>query len=445
MASSLFLLLLLPLLLSAATTDVTASIGVNYGAYADNLPPPSQVASFLKSSTTIDRVKLFDSNPDFIRAFAGTGISLAITAPNGEIPNLSKPPGAAAWLASSVLPFLPATNISLILVGNEIMATADRNLIAHLVPAMRSLKSALSSAGYPHVRVSTPHSLGILSSSDAPSSGRFRRGYDRAIFAPMLRFHRDTNTPFVVNPYPYFSYNDRTLSYALFRPNAGVWDPVTRINYTNMFDAQMDAVHAAMDRLGFGDVEILIGETGWPSAGDPGQLAVDPATAAEFNGKLIRKVTSGGGTPRMPGRRFETYLFALFNENLKPGPTAERNWGLFRPDLSPVYDVGVLRAGQTGRPTPAPSGTKWCVPKPGASESALQANIEYVCSTNMVDCKQIQNGGSCFLPNTVQNHAAYAMNAYYQAAGRNDFNCDFRQTATLSASDPSYGTCKFTS
>jgi hypothetical protein len=48
----------------------------------------------------------------------------------------------------------------------------------------------------------------------------------------------------------------------------------------------------------------------------------------------------------MPNRRFETYLFSLFNENLKPGPTAERNWGLFRPDFSPIYDAGILRNGQ---------------------------------------------------------------------------------------------------
>lgn len=91
---------------------------------------------------------------------------------------------------------------------------------------------------------------------------------------------------------------------------------------------------------------------------------------------------------------------------------------------------------------PAPSAT-WCVPKPDVGEAVLQANIDYVCSTGLVDCKQIQDGGSCFLPNTLQNHAAYAMNAYYQAAGRHDFDCDFRQTGTLTVSDPSYGECKY--
>ncbi|KAJ0987773.1 hypothetical protein J5N97_006129 [Dioscorea zingiberensis] len=429
-------------LLSAVTA---VSIGVNYGAFADNLPPPAQVAAFLKERTYINRVKLFDCNPDFIRAFAGTGISLMITAPNGDIPTLANATAASAWVAANIAPFYPATDISLVAVGNEIMATSDKVLIARLVPAMRSLSAALSAAGFHKIRVSTPHSLGILSASEPPSVGRFRRGYDRVIFAPMLKFHRDTKTPFIVNPYPYFGYTDRTLNYALFRPNPGVYDPTTGINYTNMFDAQLDAVYSAMKRVGYGDVEIAVGETGWPSMAEPNQAGVSVEDARSFNLNLIRKVNSGKGTPLMPNRTFETYIFSLFNENLKPGPIAERNFGLFRPDLTPVYDVGILRGGQSGGGgvQPSPSG-KWCVAQLGASKKALQDNIDYACS-NGVDCRPIEAGGACFQPNTLQAHASYAMNSYYQAAGRHDFNCDFSKTGVITTTDPSYGTCKFSS
>ncbi|PKA63154.1 Glucan endo-1,3-beta-glucosidase [Apostasia shenzhenica] len=442
-ATTLSLLILTLHLLTSYSTTVALSIGVNYGTVADDLPPPAQVAAFLRDRTYIDRVKLFDCNPDMIHAFAGTGISLMITAPNGDIPSLASLPGARSWISANVAPFYPATNISLIAVGNEILATADRNLIAHLVPAMRSLSSALAEAGFPQIRVSTPHSLGILSTSEPPSSGRFRRGYDRVIFSPMLDFHRRSKTPFVVNPYPYFGYNSQTLNYALFKPNPGIFDPVTKINYTNMFDAQMDAVFSAMSRLGYGDVGIAIGETGWPSAGDPGQVGVDVEDAASYNGNLIQHVSSGKGTPLMPNRTFETYVFSLFNENLKPGPTAERNFGLFRPDFSPVYDVGILRGSiQGGGPLPAPA-AKWCVAIGGAGETALQGNIDYACSTAGVDCRPIQAGGPCFEPNTLEAHANYAMNAYYQLAGRHDFNCDFGRTGLITSADPSYGECKY--
>ncbi|XP_068635196.1 glucan endo-1,3-beta-glucosidase-like [Aristolochia californica] len=446
MATSLLFLALLAL--QAAT--VTLSIGVNYGTLGDNLPPPSQVAAFLVDRTTIDRVKLFGTDPVLITAFAKTRIFVTVTVPNGDIPALAKLPYARDWVRDHISPFYPATKIDRIAVGNEIMATADKNLIAHLLPAMKSLHAALKLAGINYIQVSTPHSLGILSSSEPPSSGRFRRGYDKAIFAPMLEYHRRTKSPFMINPYPYFGFSDKTLNYALFKPNQGIHDPATGITYTNMFDAQLDAVYSAMKRLGYGDVDIVVAETGWPSLGDPNQPAVNMANAISFNGNLIRHVNSGKGTPLMPGRKFDTYIFALFNENLKPGSTAERNFGLFWPDFTPVYDVGILKGGKSrgstpSVPAPSGSGAQWCVPVKGASDQALQANIDWVCSLGTVDCKPIQTGGPCFQPNTIQSHAAYAMNAYFQSAGRHGFNCDFAHTGTITSSDPSHAECKLSS
>lgn len=89
-----------------------------------------------------------------------------------------------------------------------------------------------------------------------------------------------------------------------------------------------------------------------------------------------------------------------------------------------------------GVPKPAAGGQKWCVPKADASNQALQANINYVCSQN-VDCKPIQPGGTCFAPNDVRALATYAMNAYYQANGRHDYNCDFSHTAVITSTNPS--------
>ncbi|RLN33968.1 glucan endo-1,3-beta-glucosidase precursor [Panicum miliaceum] len=333
-------------LLLVAAPYATTAIGVNYGTKGDNLPPPAKVASFLANRTRIDRVKLFDTNADMVRAFAGTGIALMVTAGNGDIPKLATKDGAAAWVSANVAPYYPATDISLVSFGNEIMATADKSLINNLVPAMRALKAALVAAGYPRIRVSTPHSLGILSVSEPRSASRFRDGFDRAVFAQMLEFHRQTRSPFMVNPYPYFGYNGDTLAYALARPNPGVPDPGTGITYTSMFEAQLDSVYSAMKKLGFGDVEIAVGETGWPSKAEDGQVGVSAVDAAEYNRYLIGEASAGSGTPLMPKHTFETYIFSLFNENLKPGPVAESNFGLFQADLTPVYDVGLMKDGE---------------------------------------------------------------------------------------------------
>ncbi|KAE8790903.1 Glucan endo-1,3-beta-glucosidase 7 [Hordeum vulgare] len=53
-----------------------------------------------------------------------------------------------------------------------------------------------------------------------------------------------------------------------------------------------------------------------------------------------------------------------------------------------------------------------------------------------VDCGAIQPGGTCFEPNMVSAHAAYAMNQLYQAADNHPWNCDFWQFATLTSTNP---------
>ncbi|VYS59547.1 unnamed protein product [Arabidopsis thaliana] len=340
-----FLILTLILPFSAAY-----QVGVNYGTVANNLPPPHQVVNFIKTKTIINHVKIFDTNHDILAAFSGiTGISLTVTVPNSDIISLSKLSNARSWLSDNLLPFLLTTSIRYIAVGNEVVATSDKTLITHLLPAMETLTLALHLANVSRILVSTPHSLGILSgSSEPPSSGKFRKGYDKAIFSPILDFHNRTKSPFMVNPYPYFGFGPETLNYALFNTNDVVYvDPVTKLNYTNMFDAQLDAVYSAMKRFGYGDVDIVVAETGWPSAGEPNQTGVGLDYAAAYNGNLIKHVNSGKGTPLMPNRVFETYVFSLFNENLKSS-VSEQNFGLFKPDFTPVYDVEAAQMYEDG-------------------------------------------------------------------------------------------------
>ncbi|KAM7460299.1 hypothetical protein LguiB_036347 [Lonicera macranthoides] len=445
------------------------SIGVNYGTVADNLPPPAQVAQFLKDKTTIDRVKLFDANPEIIRAFAGTGIAVTVTTPNGEIAGLANPANAQRWIDTNIKPFHPKTKINYIAVGNEVLHWGPPEAIDNLVAAMRSLNQALVQSGFTDIKVSTPHSLIILQPSQQPSLASFQPAWDVKVLAPMLQFCKETKSPFMVNPYPYFGYIN--LDMALFRPNPGYLDVATGKLYTNTFDMLMDSVYTSMKRLGpYGDVEIVVTETGWPSVGGPNNLQVSVENAAAYNGGLLRKVSSGEGTPLMPGRRFETYIFGLFNENLKPNLIEEKNFGLFRPDFTPVYDIGIMRGGAKPQPQPQPQpqprrtrtrtqpqpqpqpqqqpgkgGKKWCIAKPDATDAVLQNNIEWLCSTQGIDCKPTQYGGPCFEPNTKMAHASYLMNSYYQTNGRNDFNCDFQNTGLITNVDPSKGGCVYMS
>ncbi|KAK3034493.1 hypothetical protein RJ639_032482 [Escallonia herrerae] len=44
------------------------------------------------------------------------------------------------------------------------------------------------------------------------------------------------------------------------------------------------------------------------------------------------------GTPKRPQTYVEGFIFAMFNENLKPDGV-EQNFGLFYPSMDPVYSV----------------------------------------------------------------------------------------------------------
>lgn len=52
-------------------------------------------------------------------------------------------------------------------------------------------------------------------------------------------------------------------------------------------------------------------------------------------------------TPLMPGKSVDTFIFALYDEDLKRGPASERAFGLFKTDLTMAYDVGLDKSGST--------------------------------------------------------------------------------------------------
>ncbi|EFH44607.1 hypothetical protein ARALYDRAFT_493553 [Arabidopsis lyrata subsp. lyrata] len=82
------------------------------------------------------------------------------------------------------------------------------------------------------------------------------------------------------------------------------------------------------------------------------------------------------------------------------------------------------------------SAAMWCVARFDVTSQALQAALDYACAAG-ADCAPIQPNGLCFLPNTVQAHASYAFNSYFQRAAMAPGSCNFAGTSTIAKTDPS--------
>ncbi|KAK2378645.1 glucan endo-1,3-beta-glucosidase [Trifolium repens] len=318
--------------------------GVNYGRVSDNLPPPESVVTLLKAAK-IKNIRIYDVNPQVLSAFKGSGIGIIVCLPNELLTDIGVAEDRAMnWIKDNVQPYLPGTKIVGISIGNEILGSGDVGVWEALLPASKNIYSSLDRLGLAHaIEVSTPHSEAVFANSYPPSSCTFRDDI-LPYMKPLLQFFSQIGTPFYINAYPFLAYkNDPShidINYALFKKNPGIYDAKSKLHYDNMFDAQIDAAYFALEKVGFDKMEVIVGETGWASHGDDNEAGATVKNAKTYNKNMRKRLLKRKGTPHRPKMLVRAYIFALFNENLKPGPTSERNFGLFKHDGSIAYDIG---------------------------------------------------------------------------------------------------------
>ncbi|OEL20381.1 Glucan endo-1,3-beta-glucosidase GV [Dichanthelium oligosanthes] len=313
--------------------------GVFYGVVGDNLPSRADVVQ-LYESRNITAMRIYYPDPEALAALRGSAIALildvgGVDAVRGLAGSAS---AAAAWVQANVLPYYPDVLIRYIAVGNEVIPAGGDDDAGLILPAMRNVHAALVAAGLAGaVKVSTAVRMDVIADSSPPSHGVFSPSARRHM-AAVARFLADTGAPLLANVYPYFAYRDNprdiALAYATFQQHAtAVRDDGSGLVYTNLFAAMVDAIHAALEKAGAPGVRVVVSESGWPSAGG---LAATVENAWRYNQGLIDQAYRG--TPKRPGV-LETYVFAMFNENQKPGDPTERNFGLFYPNMQPVYPI----------------------------------------------------------------------------------------------------------
>ncbi|XP_010910402.2 putative glucan endo-1,3-beta-glucosidase GVI [Elaeis guineensis] len=128
---------------------------------------------------------------------------------------------------------------------------------------------------------------------------------------------------------------DVRLDYVLFTVN-GMVVVDGPLNYTNLFDAIIDAMYSMLKKVGHPNVSMVASEIGWPSIS--GAIGATVENAMTYHNSMVAHVTSSVGMPKSLGNAIETNIFAMFNEGLKP-VGAERNFGLYHPNMTEVYHV----------------------------------------------------------------------------------------------------------
>uniref|UniRef100_A0A803NU52 glucan endo-1,3-beta-D-glucosidase n=1 Tax=Cannabis sativa TaxID=3483 RepID=A0A803NU52_CANSA len=426
-------------------------VGVCYGRNADDLPVPDKAAELVKLHN-IKYVRIYDSNVQVLKAFANTGIELMIGVPNSDLLSFSQfQTNADTWLKNNILPYYPATKITYITVGAEVTESPG-NVSALVVPAMKNVLTALKKAGlHKKIRVSSTHSLGVLSRSFPPSAAGAFNSSHAYFLKPLLEFLAENGSPFMINIYPYYAYRDSasniSLDYALFESSSEVIDPNTGLLYTNMFDAQIDALYYALMALNFKTIKVMVTETGWPSKGSPKETAATPDNAQTYNTNLIRHVINNTGTPAKTGEELDVYIFSLFNEN-RNRLESERNWGLFYPDQTSVYNLDFTGKGSvdvaTGSNSTSSNGTNtWCIASNKSSEMDLQSYWTGLVVLEMWTV-QLSSLASLVMSQIIW-HLMLLMHltATTNKMGLAEIACSFGGAGIRVDKDPSYDSCLY--
>ncbi|XP_042512476.1 glucan endo-1,3-beta-glucosidase 9 [Macadamia integrifolia] len=425
------------------------AIGVNWGTSASHPLPPTKVVELLKSNN-ISKVRLFDADPLVLTALSGSRIDVTIGIPNSMLKSLnSSKKVAQSWVHDNVTRF--STNgggvqIEYIAVGDEpFLQSYGEEFQPFVVGAVTNIQTALVEANLAaKVKVVVPCSSdAYLSESGLPSKGHFRPDLNKTMIQ-LLTFLSKHHSPFFANIQPFLSLHQNkniSLASALFEATA---HPLidSHKTYKNSFDISFDTLVAALSRVGFPDLDIVVGKIGWPT---DGAMNATSAIAQTFMQSLVDHLQSKVGTPLRPRKPpTETYIFSLLDEDQRSitNGNFERHWGVFTFDGQAKYhmNLGQVSRNLVNAHNVEYLSAKWCVVDNNKNLSNVTAIAQDACS--VADCTALSPGGSCFNISWPGN-VSYIFNSYYQQRDQKSDSCDFGGMGLITTVDPSVDNCRF--
>ncbi|PIN20074.1 Glucan endo-1,3-beta-D-glucosidase [Handroanthus impetiginosus] len=394
----------------------------------------------------VPEARIYSSQEDILQAFAGSGISLTVTIFN--VQNVATIELARKWVQEKV-PYFDSANIRRVYLGNHVFRNGltDKSFLNMAINTLETLQFAINEAGYgDQVKVTFPNPEVVIKDNlTKPSEAEFQDDIKEEM-ARTLRILKKNNAPFIVEVFPisYVTYHNFDPEFA-FIDNKSPFVIRDKNNtvYTNAFDFVHDAFVWALIKAGFPDMEIIMGQVGWPTDGFPGANA---STAERFFKGLLPYVASNKGTPMRPGAPIHTYVHCLTDENKMPYyyPFA-RHWGIYRSNGEPKYKIDLTGQGRDIFPAKAKGimhmPERWCVFNGNDTDTLkVKRNFDEACTT--ADCTSLAPGGSCSQLSFAQN-ISYAFNMYFQANFQDEKACKFEGLGKVVTENPSTGRCVF--
>lgn len=331
------MLLLFPICLAFCLSHAFVGWNINLK-FQDNVLPNKFAASHMKEQLPwVEQAKMFDYDVELLAALEAAGIKdVVVSVPNVELAGMTVE-YARNIVARLAIYALNGMRIT-VAVGNEPLGPWNNGAFKpHLINALVNMQRAIDARSDFKMKVTIPFYSGVLGTSYPPSRGEFSSEV-KDIVIQAARIISSKNSSFFINLYPFFAHQsnptDVPLEYALLQTKHTV-DGVT---YSNMLAAQVAAVRAALLRedVNFNEANlpIVVGETGWPTAGHA-------SATAENAQKFANAAVSSG---------ISMYLFEAYDEHKKATGSGsssgsgednavEGHWGFFTEAGVPKYTI----------------------------------------------------------------------------------------------------------
>ncbi|MFY0631713.1 MAG: hypothetical protein JXR05_15215 [Flavobacteriaceae bacterium] len=317
------------------SVNFPSTVGVNFSNTFQSTPVSASDAATQITAMGTGMVKTYNyTQTDFIKKAKAAGLKVVLGIPNDELEALSN--NTTSAVVDVVTTY--SDTIIMVCVGNEPLGPWWNGAYSpYLADAISNLHTALGTASIT-MPLTVPFNFAIMEKSYPPSKGAINSSLTATIES-VCAVIKSSGGVFMINIYPFLNAYpvnpDITLKYCLFtaKKASDGWPPKDGTHqYTNIFDASYDALYIALGAIGYGDLNITIGECGWPTGPTSNAIAT-LGNATTFNTNLVAHCKSVTGTPRVPGK-INCFIFEMYdedNKSTKPGEF-ETHWGVYKAD-----------------------------------------------------------------------------------------------------------------